>query len=349
MMPVRGPARLVEVADAVHAYLQPGGWGFSNAGLISSGDSALLVDTLYDLSLTQQMLSEMRRTVRAASNIDTLVNTHANGDHCWGNQLLSGANIVSSRAAADEMRELPPRLMRALNDGSARIAKLGPLMRRTLGLLGRAGVPHLGPLSEAAEFVQECFGTFDFRGVRLTLPTTTFEGRLNVSVGDTSVDLIQVGPAHTKGDVVVHVPSAKVVFTGDILFIGSHPIVWEGPIASWIAACDRILALDAEVVVPGHGPVTTKAGVEQTKAYWQAVLDAARRGHAAGVASDEVARELISNGYGEWTEAHRLVVNVDTAYREISHDVSHRDPLTMFARMAQFDRTTRLSRRREGP
>jgi len=343
MTAARGPAKLVEVADGVHAYLQQGGWGFSNAGLIAAADSSLLVDTLYDLPLTQQMLNEMRRVVAGAANIDTLVNTHANGDHCWGNQLVTGANIVSSRAAADEMRELPPRLMRALNDGSARIAKLGPLTRRALGVLGRAGVPHVGPLSEAAEFVQECFGAFDFRGVRLTLPTTTFEGRLDVSVGGCAVELLQMGPAHTKGDVVVHIPSAKVVFTGDILFIGSHPIVWEGPIANWIAACDRILALDPEVVVPGHGPVTNKAGVEQTKAYWLAVQDAARRGHAAGVPSDEVARDLMSNGYGEWAEAHRLVVNVDTAYREIDQDTSHRDPLTMFARMAKFDRVARAS------
>lgn len=332
----RGPAKLVEVADGVHAYLQQGGWGFSNAGLIADATCSLLVDTLYDLPLTHQMLSEMRRVVAGAANIDTLVNTHANGDHCWGNQLLAGANIVSSRAAAEEMRELPPRLMQALNYSSARISKLGPFSRRTLGLLGRAGVPNLGPLAEAAEFIQDCFGAFDFRGIRLTLPTTTFEGRLTLSVGDTTVELIQVGPAHTKGDVVVHVPSAKVVFTGDILFIGSHPIVWEGPIEHWIAACDRILALDADVIVPGHGPVTTKLGVEQTKSYWLRVLDAARRGHAAGVPSDDVARELISNGFADWTEAHRLVVNLDTAYRQINHDVSHRDPLTMFARMAKF-------------
>ena len=73
---------LHEVADGVWAYLQPdGGWGWSNAGLVSGGDDSLLVDTLFDLRLTAEMLDEMRRTTRAAERITTVVNTHANGDH----------------------------------------------------------------------------------------------------------------------------------------------------------------------------------------------------------------------------------------------------------------------------
>jgi glyoxylase-like metal-dependent hydrolase (beta-lactamase superfamily II) len=337
MMAQRGPDQLVEVAAGVHAYLQQGSWGFSNAGLVSSGDSALLVDTLYDLKLTERMLSEMRRRVKAAARIDTVVNTHANGDHCWGNQLLQGAEIVSSRAAADEMRELQPRLMHGLVQGSARIARLGALPRGALRVLGSVGIPYISPLAEAAEFIHACFGAFEFRDVRLTLPTKTFEDWLSLHVGDTEVNLIQVGPAHTKGDLIVHLPREKVVFTGDILFMGMHPIVWEGPVERWIAACDRILALQADVVVPGHGPITTQDGVRQTKTYWQTVLDAARRGHAAGVPPDEVARELQREGFADWTEAHRLAVNVDTVYRDLTGDRSHRDPLKMFARMARLE------------
>jgi cyclase len=42
-------------------------------------------------------------------------------------------------------------------------------------------------------------------------------------------------PAHTRGDVIVHVPEARTVFTGDILFVGGTPIVWAGPLSNWIA------------------------------------------------------------------------------------------------------------------
>src|ERR1700751_482737 len=74
---------LHEVGDGLYAYLQPdGGWGWSNAGLVVGGEGALLVDTLFDLHLTERMLREMRRAVPAAQRIETLVNTHAHGDHC---------------------------------------------------------------------------------------------------------------------------------------------------------------------------------------------------------------------------------------------------------------------------
>jgi glyoxylase-like metal-dependent hydrolase (beta-lactamase superfamily II) len=330
-----GPPRLVEVADGVHAYLQHGSWGYSNAGLIASGGRSLLVDTLYDLQLTAHMLSEMRRAVPAASAIGTLVNTHANGDHCWGNQLVQGAEIVSSRAAAAEMLDMKPGMMLSLMRVARGLAWAGPRARRLMMKLGELGVPSIGPLAEAAEFALECFGAFDFRGIQLSLPTRTFEGRLDLTVEDKAVQLLQVGPAHTEGDLLVYLPRERVVFTGDILFIGSHPIVWQGPIRNWIAACDRVLELDVDVVVPGHGPLTDKAGVRETKAYWERVLSAAASGFAASVSADDTARALLREFDG-WAEAHRVIANVDAAYRELRGDTRPPHALVVLARMAQL-------------
>ena len=83
---------LHELGNGTYAYLLPdGGWGWSNAGLITDGGESLLVDTLFDLPLTAEMLTAMRDAAPAAKSIDTLVNTHANGDHTYGNQLVKGA------------------------------------------------------------------------------------------------------------------------------------------------------------------------------------------------------------------------------------------------------------------
>ncbi len=100
---------LHDLGNGCWAYLQPdGGWGWSNAGLIADGGATLLVDTLFDLSLTGEMLGEMRRSVPAAARIDTLVNTHANGDHTFGHQLVEGAEIISSGACRAEMEGRTP-------------------------------------------------------------------------------------------------------------------------------------------------------------------------------------------------------------------------------------------------
>lgn len=330
-------ATLREVADGAYAYLQVGGWGFSNAGLITSNGASLLVDTLYDLDLTAEMLRAMRRVAPAAEQLDSVVNTHANGDHCWGNQLVGSANIISSRAAAEEMLELTPQLMSTLVKVSRAIEKLGPLATAPLRLLGRLGVSRASALAEAAPFIVESFGPFDFGRVSLRRPNTTFDKRLVLQVGNKEVQLIEVGPAHTKGDVIVYVPQDRVVFTGDILFVGSHPIVWDGPIDNWIAACDVILGLDVDVVVPGHGPLTDKQGVLDTKAYWLRLQDATADTPADDPLDPQAAERIASGLRGNQglREAERLVINVDTALRELVRDRSRRDPLAMLARMAR--------------
>ena len=107
---------LHELGDGCFAYLQPdGGWGWSNAGLVVGDGVSLLVDTLFDLRLTGEMLDAMAGAVGSAP-IATVVNTHANGDHCYGNQLVSHAEIIASEKAAHEMREVPPSMLAALNN-----------------------------------------------------------------------------------------------------------------------------------------------------------------------------------------------------------------------------------------
>ena len=97
---------LHDLGNGSWAYLQPdGSWGWSNAGLIAGDDCTLLVDTLFDVPLTREMLNAMR-PVTDNLPIRTLVNTHANGDHCWGNELVADAEIIASTACRDEILNL---------------------------------------------------------------------------------------------------------------------------------------------------------------------------------------------------------------------------------------------------
>jgi glyoxylase-like metal-dependent hydrolase (beta-lactamase superfamily II) len=305
---------LHQLAEGCFAWLQPdGGWGWSNAGLVTDAGASLLVDTLFDLRLTREMLAAMRRADAAAERIGTLVNTHANGDHCYGNALVRGAEIVASKATAAEMAELPPAAMQ--------------------GLLENAG--QLGP---AGDFFRRVFGAFDFRGIEAALPTRTFERELELAVGDKRLQLVEVGPAHTRGDVLVVSPADRTVFTGDILFIEGTPIVWEGPIANWIRACERIEAMEVDCVVPGHGPITDRSGARQVREYLAFVQTAARERFEAGLTAAQAARDIPLGPYADWREAERIVVNVDTAYRELRGGGPRTSPLELFARMAELAR-----------
>ena len=92
---------LAELGNDAWAWLQPdGGWGWSNAGLVTDGDQSLLVDTLFDKQLTADMLSSMAAAASAARELNTVVNTHSNGDHCNGNELVGDAEIIASAVCA---------------------------------------------------------------------------------------------------------------------------------------------------------------------------------------------------------------------------------------------------------
>jgi cyclase len=306
---------LQEVGDGLYAYLQPdGSWGWSNAGLVVDGDRTLLVDTLYDLALTEQMLAAMRKAVPAAVQIDTLVNTHANGDHCYGNQLVDGARIVASERTAAEMGELPPAAMAALLEQAPALGELGA-------------------------FFLECFGAFDFKGIELALPQDTFTGELSLKVGDRELTLIEVGPAHTRGDTLIHVVADRVLFSGDILFSQAHPIAWAGPVSNWIAACDRILAMDVEVIVPGHGPLADLDAVRELRAYFEYLYVEARACHAQGMTPLQAARSILLQRWADWGERERLVVNVANIYGELAGDLQPLNPLTAFEQMAELARS----------
>ncbi len=303
---------LHELGNSLYAYLQPdGGWGWSNAGLVCDGEHTLLIDTLFDRRLTERMLGDMRRRVPAAARIDTLVNTHANGDHCYGNQLVSGARIVASQRTATEMAELPPAAFAALQEQA----------------------PGLG---EVGAFFLSCFGQFDFTDLELVLPTETFEAELTLRVGSREVRLIEVGPAHTRGDTLVFLPAERVLYSGDILFHGAHPIAWAGPVSNWIAACERILAMDLEVIVPGHGPLADQRAVAEVKMYFEYLYAQARERHSAGMNPVQAARSISLDRWAQWGERERLAVNLATIFRELSADLEPPSALLAFAQMAEL-------------
>jgi cyclase len=307
---------LHDLGAGCYAYLQPdGSWGLSNAGLVTDSGRTLLVDTLFDLRLTAEMLDAMRRASPAAASIGILVNSHSNGDHTFGNRLVEGARIVASRRCAEEMVDAGPE-------------RLAAMMR-----MARAG-----ELGSTGSYLERIFGRFDFAGVdRHPLPTETFDGSLDIQVGGKLVRLIEVGPAHTGGDVIVHVPADRVVYTADILFIGAHPVAWTGPIANWIRAIDLVLGLDVEVVVPGHGPIPSRQQILDLREYWEHLLGACRARFEAGQPAREAARELASGPYAGWGEAERLIVNVLAIYRELGAEAAQPvSPIERFGTMAEF-------------
>ncbi|SFO04005.1 Glyoxylase, beta-lactamase superfamily II [Pseudonocardia ammonioxydans] len=302
---------LHDLGQGCHAWLQPdGSWGWSNSGLITGSGTSLLVDTLFDLALTREMLDGFGPVV-ADHPLRTLVNTHSDPDHTFGNELIAarGVEIVASEAAAELMTQ--------------EAADAVTATKRMPGTLG--------------DFARHVFGPFELEGITATGPDRTFTGEESVDVGGREVRLIQVGPAHTPGDALVHVPDARLLYAGDIVFVGGTPIAWAGPIERWVAALDLILDMDVTTVVPGHGPVSGKAEVAVMREYLVFVEAEARKRYDDGLDVDEAIATIELGRFADLPESGRLAQNVLNVYQQLDPGVARPDRLNVLTRIAALE------------
>lgn len=330
-----------------HAWIQPNGeWFESNAGLVVGAGESALVDTLADLPLTRRMLDAMA-AVTADAPIRTLVNTHSDADHIDGNQLVADAEIVSSRRSAEIIRRQDPGSFKGFARLAGAMRAVGRLPLPVVGSLPLPVVPRVR-LGSVGHYIGDMLAPFDFDGIDVTPPTRDFEGEVSLDVGGRKLRLLEVGPAHTPGDLIVHVPDARVVYAGDILFVGATPVMWAGPVINWIGAIDRLLALDADTFVPGHGPVCGREEAEAVKRYWTWLEASARHRFGLGMSAWEAARdialsrEFATHEWAEWFGPERIVINVHTLERErrgeLGGEPSPRELVTLFSRVALLAR-----------
>ena len=312
--------KLEEIAKNVYACLQVDkGLGWSNSGFINS-DGGLVIDTFWDLPHTRQLIEQYARVWHKP--VQRLLNTHHNGDHCWGNQLFTEAEIIGHRQCAANINKENPERLQSLKDAS-RIN----------------GDPYLVDLAEA-------LSEWDFSDIQPTPPTTLIDERLELNLDGILTHLIYVGPAHTSGDVIAHLPEQKIVFTGDILFRLCTPIGWDGTYDGWIAALEYIVSLQPDVVVPGHGPLCDVNGVKEMKNYLVYVRQEARQCFDRGLSIQEAAKQIDLGVYASWTEPERILFSLDRAYREFRGEPFDApiDSTTLFRGMFELRRDTHFCR-----
>jgi cyclase len=271
-----------EVGPRVFAYVQATGeTGISNAGLIVGADGATAVDALMVPSMTRRLVAAIKRTTR--KKIGALVNTHHHLDHTGGNRFFRGATIVATEACR-----------RALAPGFPPV----PLLQRFMPAFAR-----------------------EFPLLKLQLPTVTFDDRLVIHDGEREIHLWHPGQlAHTAGDATVFLPKERVLFAGDLAFHYVTPLAFQGHVGNWIGAADRVLEFEADVIVPGHGPIGTKKDVRLMRDYLALVRQAAKQHFDAGRPAEEAAADTKLGVYASWREAERILPNVIRCYQEFRNE-----------------------------
>jgi cyclase len=144
----------------------------------------------------------------------------------------------------------------------------------------------------------------DTPGTPIALPRVTFSDRLDVHLGGKDVEAHYFGRGHTSGDIIVYFPELKAIHTGDLFISGSRagvPIyvdaVQGGSLLEWTRTLDRALQLDFDIVIPGHGPVATKADLARFNGNIAAMRTRLQAMVTGGATKDAIV-QVIEKEYG---------------------------------------------------
>ena len=192
----------------------------SNAGFVVTSTGVVVIDALGSPELARELRAEIARVTPLP--VTHVIVTHYHADHIYGLQVFKdeGASVVAHRQA-----------LLYLNSDTAQ--------------------------QRLAASREELFPWVDEK-TRLVTADRWIDGPANLQVGDTTLELHPVGPSHTPEDLAVWLPQRRVLFAGDLVFRGRIPFVGQADSAHWVQALDTLLGFDAQVVVPGHGPVSDR-------------------------------------------------------------------------------------------
>lgn len=257
--------QLVKVADGIYAAIaKPGGLASGNAGFIVGDGGVMIVDTFFTPAAVEELISEI--ATQTKQPIKYAVNTHYHLDHTGGNQVLAarGVPIIAHENVMAWQLTKNTRFLPAPADLQKRRADTAKQLSETPA----------DQKDKRSQLERQLRRLDAIQQIKLTQPSLTFSvGELSVYLGTREVKLFTM-PGHTGGDVLVYVPDANVVFTGDMGWSRTLPNLVDATVIDWIKSLDVLLAQHAGAkFIPGHREVATGVEMREFRDY----LDGLRR------------------------------------------------------------------------
>jgi len=283
---VRPAPTRIDVAKGVHLFVSPpyGEVGLDGNAIAIVGETGVLVfDTNGTPASAANVLAEIRRIT--AAPVRYVVNSHWHWDHWYGTEVYT--------AAFPEVKVVAHEKTKALMAGPAiefNRPGLEQQLPRYLGMLEKRAEtdPSARPGADVARFFLE-----QKKNAHLVLPTTTYTDRLDLDLGGRRVQVRHVDRAITPGDSFLYLPDDKIVVLGDLLVnpitfgLSSYP-------TGWLRTLEQIDALDATVLIPGHGePLRDRALLRATANVLRELLKAGKDAKARGLDADQAKEEVL--------------------------------------------------------
>jgi glyoxylase-like metal-dependent hydrolase (beta-lactamase superfamily II) len=276
---------LIKLRPNIFAYVQAGGIGIgsgagvSNAGVIVGEDHLLLIDTLGEPMLVDALKSAIRNKI-GNKPVGRVIDTHQHGDHVGGNQFFMPVEIVGH-----------------------------PFCRDTVAKMAAA-------LPAGAKFERHEGWANGTEEKKLIVPSVTIADKQTYHYNKIAVEVSHPGVAHTWGDLMVYLPEHKILFAADIAVFKMTPWTHNGNVAQWMEVIDKIMAMDVEAIVPGHGPIGGKKELAEVREYFVLLQREARKRFDAGMSPGKAAADINFGKFENWIGAERNLLNTFRIYGE---------------------------------
>jgi cyclase len=156
------------------------------------------------------------------------------------------------------------------------------------------------------------------QGTKMIAPQIEYKDKMTINLGERTFELIYLKNVHSEADTVIWLPKERVLFAGSAAnvrtFINLRPSV---VLPDVLASYKLMKSLNPEVVVPGHGPVSTTKIFDEYEGFYTLLLKRVGDMAAQGKSLDEIKKELKMPEYADWSGQDRLGVNIDVAYKSV--------------------------------
>jgi cyclase len=309
-----GPAKenpeLTKLSDDIYVHLvNPDSDAVSNSGVVVLDQTVLVFDTHFTPEAGHRLLADIKSIT--PKPIRYVINSHAHADHTHGNQVFTGAQIISSSNARRDIMQVDlPSMNRTLGVTQAQLEKL----RRDLAQ--QTDAAEARRLREQIKSREDYLTTMS--RLKITAPVVTFDDTLSIQDVRRQTQLLSLGGGHTDGDIVLYVPSAKIAFLGDLFFNRAIPNVQDADILQWMKTLEQVLKLDADVFVPGHGPVGSRKEVERFLSYLQELKSLVEPYVSRGDTADQAIRDIeMPKKFAEYSFQNFFPLNIQKMYAEV--------------------------------
>lgn len=302
--------QLVQVADGIFAAIaKPGGLASGNAGFIVGDGGVLIVDTFFTPVAVEELISEIGKQTQQP--IKYAVNTHYHLDHSGGNQVLAARNVpiiahdnVMTWQTTKNRRflPLPEELQKRRADAAKQLSETPEDQK-----------------DKRVQFERQLWRLDAMLQIKLTNPSVTFStGTMHLYLGTREVVLFSL-PGHTGGDVLVYVPDANVMFTGDMGWAKTLPNLVDATVNDWIPSLDKILLGHAtSKFIPGHGEVATATEMRDFRDYLDDLRSRVKKGIADGLTIEQAKEQLkLPDKYKSFAFQNFAQPNIEDMYKEL--------------------------------